>query len=88
MSSSERMLSDLQSATATTGLFSIVVTLLSIVFVWYILQEVKLDVFFKFPRSPKARMLQMVIAVVLGHLFAGFILDYWNWSMMLKTFVE
>lgn len=43
---------------------------------------------FAFPRSPKARMLQAVIAVILGHAFASFILDYWSWTTMLKSFVE
>ncbi|MUT65058.1 DUF1146 family protein [Paenibacillus sp. NEAU-GSW1] len=79
---------DIAMTTGVTGLFSIVVTLVSIVFVWFLLQEVKMDTFFKFPRNTKAKMLQVVIAVVLGHWFAKFILDYWSWSVMLRSFVE
>ncbi|GGG84880.1 DUF1146 family protein [Paenibacillus radicis (ex Gao et al. 2016)] len=84
----EQMARDIATTTGVTGLFSIVVTIISIIFVWYILQEVKMDTFFKSPRSPKARMVQILIAVVLGHAFAGFILDYWSWSVMLRSFVE
>ncbi|MGO4110659.1 DUF1146 family protein [Paenibacillus sp. YAF4_2] len=84
----DQMVSDAQNATGTLALFSIVVNLFSIVFVWFILQEIKLDMFFKFPRSPKARMFQVILAVVIGHGFAGFILDYWNWTKLLRYFVE
>lgn len=74
--------------TGVAGLFSIVVELLSIFFAWILLQEVKWETFFQYPRRPKARMLQIVIAVALGHLFAGFILQYWGYSVMLRSFVE
>ncbi|SFF24198.1 conserved hypothetical integral membrane protein [Paenibacillus catalpae] len=84
----DQMVNDAQNVAGTTALFSIVVNLFSIVFVWYILQEIKLDVFFKFPRSPKARMFQVVLAIVIGHGFASFILDYWNWTKYLQYFVE
>lgn len=70
------------------GLFSIIVVLLSILFVWMLLSEVKWDTFFKNPVSPKARMLQIVIAVVLGYWLGSFILQYWGFSTMLQDFVE
>ncbi|WP_229724936.1 DUF1146 family protein [Paenibacillus abyssi] len=70
------------------GLMSIVVTLLSITFAWYVIQEIKLDAFVKRPRSRQARMLQVLLAIVLGHGFASFILDYLQWSSMLRWFVE
>ncbi|XEC95337.1 DUF1146 family protein [Paenibacillus tarimensis] len=70
------------------GLLSIVVTLLSMTFTWYVIQEVKLDVFVKRPRSPQAKMLQVLLTIVLGHGFARFILDYLQWASMLKWFVE
>ncbi|MHA6481363.1 DUF1146 domain-containing protein [Paenibacillus sp. strain BS8-2] len=74
--------------TGIAGLFSIVVELLSIFLAWFLLQEVKWETFFQFPRRPKARMLQVVLAVAIGHLFAGFILQYWGYSIMLRSFVE
>lgn len=70
------------------GLFSIVVVLLSILFIWMLLSEVKWDALLKNPVSPKARMLQIVIAVVLGYWLGSFILQYWGFSTMLQDFVE
>lgn len=70
------------------GLFSIIVVLLSVLFIWILLSEVKWEAFLKNPHSPKARMLQIIIAIVLGYLFAGFILQYFGFSTMLQDFVE
>ncbi|MGU3471543.1 DUF1146 family protein [Paenibacillus sp. D51F] len=72
------------SSLGWNGLFSIVVTIGSILLAWYLLQELKLDTWFKQPRSPRARVLIAVLAVVVGHSFARFILDYWSWTSMLK----
>jgi len=70
------------------GLYAIVVVLLSIFFVWLLLSEVKWEALLKNPHSPKARLLQIVIAVILGYLFASFLLQYFNFSTMLQDFVE
>lgn len=72
------------SSLGLTGLFSIVITILSILLAWYLLQELKLDHWFKQPRSPRARVFIAVLAVIIGHLFARFILDYWSWTNVLK----
>ncbi|OMF37160.1 hypothetical protein BK133_06000 [Paenibacillus sp. FSL H8-0548] len=77
-----------QTYTGMTGLFSIVIVILSIIFVWFLLGEVKWETFFHFPRSPKARMLQVVVAIIAGHLLARFILEYWGYTVLLKSFVE
>ncbi|RIX51093.1 DUF1146 domain-containing protein [Paenibacillus nanensis] len=74
--------------TGLTGVFSITVEILSILLVWMLMREVKWETFFRFPQSPKARMLQLLLAVALGHLFAQFILQYWNYTTMLKSFIE
>ncbi len=74
--------------TGIAGLFAIVVNLLSIILVWVLLQDVKWDRIFRFPRGTKARMFQVVAAVILGHLFAQFILQYWDYTTMLKSFAE
>lgn len=79
---------ELQAATAMTGLFAIVVTLFSILLAWTLLQEIKWDGIFRNPRSRKARMLQVLAAIIAGHWFAEFVLDYWNWSMILRGLVE
>lgn len=71
-----------------TGLFYIVVEVLSIVFVWSLLQEVKWDKLFRFPRNAKARMFQVILAIVIGHSFAQFILQYWGYTVLLRGFAE
>ncbi|MBJ6361895.1 DUF1146 family protein [Paenibacillus sp. GCM10012307] len=76
------------NAIGLNGLISIVVTLLSITFAWYVIQDLKLDAFLKRPRGPQARMLQILLAVVFGHGFARFFLDYLEWFNKLRWFVE
>jgi uncharacterized integral membrane protein (TIGR02327 family) len=71
-----------------SGLLAIVVTLLSIYLAWVVLQELKLDSLLKRPKSSRGRMLQIMLAILIGHGFASFILDYWKWSQMLSAFVE
>lgn len=70
------------------GIFSIAIIILSIIFVWILLGEVSWEKLLKNYRSAKARMLQVVIAIVIGYLFGNFILQYWGYSTMLQQFVE
>lgn len=82
------VMGDLLRMNGLTGLFSIVVELLSILLVWMLIREIKWETFFHFPNSRKAQVLKIVFTVALGHMFAQFILQYWNYTVMLKTFVE
>ena len=70
------------------GLLSLVIALLSVTFAWYVVQGINLDKWLKQPRGPQARMLQLLLAVVLGHGLARFILDYLEWTRMLRWIVE
>ncbi|BBH23872.1 hypothetical protein Back11_52170 [Paenibacillus baekrokdamisoli] len=83
---------DMNHLVATTAgqhaLVSIIIELLCITLAWYVLQELKLDLFMRRARSLQARLLQVMLAVVLGHLFAGFVIDYWEWSNLLRGLVE
>lgn len=88
MNVDNELYNDIQTYTGMTGLFSIVIVILSIIFVWVVLQEVKWETFFRFPRSPKARLFQVLVAIILGNLFAKFILEYWGYTVLLKSFVE
>ncbi|MCD9022266.1 DUF1146 domain-containing protein [Cohnella silvisoli] len=66
------------------GLFSIFVTLGCVGIAWFVLQEINFDRIVRHPRSPRARVLQLLIAIGLGHLTARFVLDYWTWVGTLK----
>ena len=70
------------------ALLSIIIELLCITLAWYVLQEFKLELLMRRARSLQAKFLQVMLAVVLGHLFAGFVLDYWQWSNLLRGLVE
>jgi len=70
------------------GVFSIVVVILSIMFVWSLLSEVRWEKLFKSPLSPKSRMLRVIIAIILGYNFASFLLQYWGYTIMLRFFAE
>jgi uncharacterized integral membrane protein (TIGR02327 family) len=72
------------TAVGWNGLFSIFVTLGCVLLAWNILQEINFDRLVRHPRSARARLLQLFIAIALGHLVAQFILDYWNWVGALK----
>ncbi|WP_027094293.1 DUF1146 family protein [Cohnella thermotolerans] len=66
------------------ALFSMFVTLGLIVVVWVLLREIRWDKIFLHPLSPGARLLQLLLAIVIGHQLARFVLDYWNWTASLK----
>ncbi|HIW34341.1 MAG TPA: DUF1146 domain-containing protein [Candidatus Paenibacillus intestinavium] len=74
--------------TGVEGLFSIVLIVLSIIFVWILMSEIRWDKILKKHTSIKSRMLQVVIAIVTGYLLGSFILQYWGYSTMLQQFVE
>jgi len=80
---------DLLATTASLyGLLRIVMELLSIVLAWYVMQDVRFDIFMRQPKGPRARILQVMLAVIIGHLFSNFIFSYWQWSSGLKGLVE
>ncbi|MCR8660471.1 DUF1146 domain-containing protein [Paenibacillus endoradicis] len=74
--------------TGVEGLFSITLIILSIIFVWILMSEVRWDKILKKHTSIKSRMLQVVIAIVIGYLLGSFILQYWGYSTMLQQFIE
>lgn len=67
-----------------TGLLSILVALVCMALAWWALQQFRFDLFLKQPKSPAAKMLQVLLAIALGYQVARFVLDYFNWSNMLK----
>lgn len=52
------------------------------------MRQLKLEALFRRPRPGSVIMLQVLLSVVLGHAFGKFILNYVEWAMMLKWFVE
>lgn len=79
---------DLYFSAGMDALFAMAINLLGIYLAWVVLQELKLDAFLKQPKGPRAAILQVLLAIVIGHAFADFILDYWEWSRGLRFLVE
>lgn len=67
-----------------TGLFNIIVTLLSIGLTWWCIQIVNFDVLLKNARGGHAKVFQIIISIVIGYTLAKFVIDYYQWSTMLK----
>ncbi|NUU60889.1 DUF1146 family protein [Paenibacillus agri] len=80
----EMLTADLSSAIGRSGLVSMVVSLLCVVLSWWALQNLKLDLIIRYPKSPQSRLLHLLLAIVLGHFVAGFLLDYLGWSSQIR----
>lgn len=75
---------ELSGAIGRSGLVSLIVSLLCVVLSWWALQNLKLDLVIRYPKSPQGRLLQLLLAIVLGHFVAGFLLDYLGWSAQIR----
>ena len=66
------------------GLTGIMVSLVCIAISWWALQNLKLDLIIRNPKGPQGKLLQLLLAVVLGRFVAAFVLDYWGYTQMLR----
>lgn len=67
-----------------TGMTYIVVVLVCIAFSWWGLQQLRLDVFLKNPKSTPAKILLIFLSVALGYQVASFLIAYFEWTGMMK----
>ncbi|KAA8785539.1 MULTISPECIES: DUF1146 family protein [Paenibacillus] len=70
---------------STNSLISIVVSLICIAITWWSLQNLKLDLVIRQPKGPQGRLLHLLLAIILGHAVAGFVIDYLSWTQMLRN---
>ncbi|ASA24527.1 DUF1146 family protein [Paenibacillus donghaensis] len=75
----------MSSVVGISGMVSMIISLLSVAISWWALQNLKLDLVIRYPKSPQGRLLHLLLAIVLGHFVAGFLLDYLNWSGMINS---
>ncbi|BCG61379.1 DUF1146 family protein [Paenibacillus sp. URB8-2] len=78
------MANELTSSIGISGLMSMIVSLLCVALSWWALQNLKLDLIIRYPKSPQGRLLQLLLAIVLGHFVAGFLLDYLGYSVQIR----
>ncbi|MDT0124434.1 DUF1146 family protein [Paenibacillus sp. RRE4] len=70
---------------STNSLISIFVSLICIAITWWSLQNLKLDLVIRQPKGPQGRLLHLLLAIILGHAVAGFVIDYLSWTQMLRN---
>lgn len=58
--------------------------LVCIFIAWWALQAFRFDIFVREPKRMKAKVLQLLFAVVLGYQLAKFLLDYAYYTSLLK----
>ncbi|WNS42632.1 DUF1146 family protein [Paenibacillus sp. MMS20-IR301] len=75
-----RLSADLPGAIGSSSMISMVISLICVALSWWALQNLKLDLLIRYPKSPQGRLLHLLLAIVLGHFVAGFLLDYLGWS--------
>ncbi|ETT42072.1 DUF1146 family protein [Paenibacillus sp. FSL H7-0756] len=75
-----RLSAELSGAIGTSNMISMVISLICVALSWWSLQNLKLDLVIRYPKSPQGRLLHLLLAIVLGHFVAGFLLDYLGWS--------
>lgn len=73
------------SQTVVSGILSMVISLGCIFLAWWALQNLKLDLIIRHPQSPQGKVLHVLLAIVLGHFVANFVLDYIGWTQLLRT---
>ncbi|AIQ71374.1 DUF1146 family protein [Paenibacillus graminis] len=81
----QRFYDELSSSIGTSGLVSMIVSLFCVAISWWALQNLKLDLVIRYPKSPQGRLLHLLLAIVLGHFVAGFLLDYLGWSGQIRN---
>ncbi|MDF2813928.1 MAG: hypothetical protein K0Q81_128 [Paenibacillus sp.] len=73
-----------ENSLALSGLTYITIVLISIFVSWWSLQQFRFDLFLKQPKSAPAKVLQILLSIVLGYEVARFVIDYFNWSQLLR----
>ncbi|MEK3790835.1 DUF1146 family protein [Paenibacillus sp. FSL R7-0204] len=75
-----RLSAELSGAIGTSNMISMIISLICVALSWWALQNLKLDLVIRYPKSPQGRLLHLLLAIVLGHFVSGFLLDYLGWS--------
>jgi uncharacterized membrane protein YwzB len=69
---------------ALDSLLNICIVVICIGTAWWGLQQIRFDLFLKRPKSRQAIALQILLSIALGSEVARFIIEYYNWSTLIK----
>lgn len=75
---------ELYVSLGTDSLLRIMVTLLCILLTWWALKIVRFDIFVKDIKSIQSRVLQLILAIVIGFQLGQFFIAYSDWSSGLR----
>ncbi|MDA8354587.1 MAG: DUF1146 family protein [Firmicutes bacterium] len=70
---------------AVSALVNILLSLAGIALSWWVLQNVRLDLFLREPKGIQAKVLYILLSIIFGHGLASFLNDYMSWSQMLGS---
>lgn len=73
---------------AIEGLINIFLSLIFIALSFWAMQCFRFDLFLKKPNGAQAKVLQVFIAIAIGHLVASFLTSYYGWTVLLKQFYQ
>jgi uncharacterized integral membrane protein (TIGR02327 family) len=74
----------INNSVALSSLVYILIVLVCIALAWWGLQQIRFDLFLKRPKSAAGFLLQIFLSIALGSEVSRFIIDYFNWSSLLK----
>lgn len=74
------------NAMAWTGVLSMALSLVGVLMAWVALQSIRWDLFVKDVKAPAFQWLLVLLSLVLGHGVARFVMDYIQWSSLLRLF--
>lgn len=78
------MAEDFYAAYGLNSMMRITVVLLCILLAWWALKIVRFDFFVKDIKSVQSRILQIILAIVIGYQLGKFFIDYSDWSAGLR----
>ncbi|WP_027415197.1 DUF1146 family protein [Aneurinibacillus terranovensis] len=71
---------------AMAGAINIVMSLIFIGISFWALQAFRFDLFVSNPKGGRAKLLQILLSIMLGHSVSVFFSDYFGWTRMLQQF--
>lgn len=80
-------MSNIAIETGIQGIAYLIIILAAILLTWWAMQAFRFDIFLREPRSFRARMLQLIIAVVIGYNLAKFLMDYMHFASLMRWII-
>jgi uncharacterized integral membrane protein (TIGR02327 family) len=62
---------------------NLTIHLVALILTWWAMQNIKWEVFVRFPKSARTKVLMIFIAIAVSWLVAKFFIDYVTWSLNL-----